>query len=287
VIRQVTSKGPPGDSSDSILRSSAARYDSSSFPSVSGTTVGAVFTAAHRGDPNRVLQVNHPRLPAGIGYFELSGFDPAKPPPLEIKSVNLTIKNDPLPTLVFEGKGLNDVLGPVQMSGSWGRQSGELLVKLELTNIPVDGRFIERLAARGVIGGYTCGASGGLQTAEADAWNVFVGDSSDGQLANVVSTNHVTSPSCVSVADNRAFDVVPMICGSASPYWTQTLYDAAPKTGVQMKSTLSGTSWSPSAGEIRYGESLSHSGLKGMSNWPSADSASSQPANCATTTQVT
>jgi hypothetical protein len=74
-------------------------------------------------------------------------FSPARPPPLEIKSVNLTIKNDPLSTLVFEGKGLNDVLGPVQMSGSLGRKYGELLVKLELTNIPVNGRFIERLAA--------------------------------------------------------------------------------------------------------------------------------------------
>lgn len=40
------------------------------------SNVNAVFNAAHRGDPNRILQVNHPRLPKGIGYFELFGYKP-------------------------------------------------------------------------------------------------------------------------------------------------------------------------------------------------------------------
>jgi hypothetical protein len=40
------------------------------------TTVGAIFRVARRGDPTRILQVNHPRLPKGIGYFELAGFKP-------------------------------------------------------------------------------------------------------------------------------------------------------------------------------------------------------------------
>ncbi len=44
------------------------------------TNVSAVFAAARRGDPNRILQVNHPRLPS-IGYFEDFGFDPSAPHP--------------------------------------------------------------------------------------------------------------------------------------------------------------------------------------------------------------
>ncbi|MDB4995053.1 MAG: hypothetical protein JWM74_2485, partial [Myxococcaceae bacterium] len=40
------------------------------------TSVGAIFRVARRGDPTRMLQVNHPRLPKGIGYFELAGFKP-------------------------------------------------------------------------------------------------------------------------------------------------------------------------------------------------------------------
>jgi hypothetical protein len=46
-------------------------------PPYRGTSVGAVFAAARRGDPDRVLQINHPRLPKAIGYFELTSFDPS------------------------------------------------------------------------------------------------------------------------------------------------------------------------------------------------------------------
>src|SRR5262249_22742664 len=35
-------------------------------PPYRGTNIGAIFKAAKRTDPNRVLQVNHPRLPKGI-----------------------------------------------------------------------------------------------------------------------------------------------------------------------------------------------------------------------------
>ena len=46
-------------------------------PPYRGTTAGAIIGAARRtgGDPVRVVQVNHPRLPSGIGYFGVSGFD--------------------------------------------------------------------------------------------------------------------------------------------------------------------------------------------------------------------
>lgn len=48
----------------------------SGVPPFKGATAGGVFAAAKRGDPSRVLQVNHPRLPSGIGYFHAVGFDP-------------------------------------------------------------------------------------------------------------------------------------------------------------------------------------------------------------------
>lgn len=43
------------------------------------TTMAAIFKAV-RADPSRYFQVNHPRLPKGIGYFSNIGFDPKAPP---------------------------------------------------------------------------------------------------------------------------------------------------------------------------------------------------------------
>ncbi|HVH47743.1 MAG TPA: CehA/McbA family metallohydrolase [Labilithrix sp.] len=45
-------------------------------PPFKGTSVGAVVSAAKRGDPSRIVQVNHPRLPQNIGYFNIVNFDP-------------------------------------------------------------------------------------------------------------------------------------------------------------------------------------------------------------------
>lgn len=37
---------------------------------------GQMFEAARKGDPARIIQVNHPRLGKGIGYFNIAGFSP-------------------------------------------------------------------------------------------------------------------------------------------------------------------------------------------------------------------
>jgi hypothetical protein len=53
-------------------------------PPYRGASPSAVFQAARRGDPTRVLQVNHPRLPSAIGYFNVFHFEPQQgkdPPP--------------------------------------------------------------------------------------------------------------------------------------------------------------------------------------------------------------
>jgi hypothetical protein len=47
-------------------------------PPFKHTTIGAIFRAV-RGDPNRYFQLNHPRLPKGIGYLGIIGFDPKAP----------------------------------------------------------------------------------------------------------------------------------------------------------------------------------------------------------------
>ena len=48
-------------------------------PPYKHTTMGAIFRAVRAGDPNRYFQLNHPRLPKGIGYFANLGFDPNGP----------------------------------------------------------------------------------------------------------------------------------------------------------------------------------------------------------------
>lgn len=48
-------------------------------PPYRGTTAGALLAAAHKGDPSRVVQINHPRMPRGIGYFSITGYDPRIP----------------------------------------------------------------------------------------------------------------------------------------------------------------------------------------------------------------
>jgi hypothetical protein len=53
-------------------------------PPYKGTNPTALFQAARRGDPTRILQVNHPRLPSAIGYFNVFHYEPQQgkePPP--------------------------------------------------------------------------------------------------------------------------------------------------------------------------------------------------------------
>lgn len=51
----------------------------SPVPPFKHTTMNAIFRAVRAGDPARYFQLNHPRLPKGIGYFANIGFDPKGP----------------------------------------------------------------------------------------------------------------------------------------------------------------------------------------------------------------
>jgi hypothetical protein len=72
---------------------------------------------------------------------------PLTGPLLEIKDVNLTLINDPLPTLTVEGGGVTDVAGPVRLSGKIQRASGDLTFDLDAPAIPVGPSLVQRLAA--------------------------------------------------------------------------------------------------------------------------------------------
>ncbi|HEX8793856.1 MAG TPA: CehA/McbA family metallohydrolase [Polyangiaceae bacterium] len=49
------------------------------IPPFKHTTMNAIFRVVRAGDPSRYFQLNHPRLPKGIGYFANLGFDPKAP----------------------------------------------------------------------------------------------------------------------------------------------------------------------------------------------------------------
>lgn len=61
-------------------------YAGPKIPPYKATNVNAVFNFAHKNAPNAILQVNHPRLNKGIGYFEVFHFDPKRPPPYGMRT---------------------------------------------------------------------------------------------------------------------------------------------------------------------------------------------------------
>jgi len=67
-------------------------------------------------------------------------------PLLEIRQVDVTVINDPLPIIQIEGSGQIDVLGPVQVRARLERASGAAQITLSLPAIPVGPALIERLA---------------------------------------------------------------------------------------------------------------------------------------------
>lgn len=68
-------------------------------------------------------------------------------PPFEIKDVNLTLINDPRPTVVFEGTALSETAGPLQVSGRWQRETGDTVATIDAPKIPVGPAIVQRLAS--------------------------------------------------------------------------------------------------------------------------------------------
>ena len=57
-------------------------------PIYRATTPAKLFAAARAGDPDhrRLLQVNHPRLPKDIGYFNVEGYKRGRPVPVQMRT---------------------------------------------------------------------------------------------------------------------------------------------------------------------------------------------------------
>lgn len=68
-------------------------------------------------------------------------------PPLEIKDVNLTLINDPIRTLVFEGKGASELLGAIQAHGTYQRDTDAFTGNVEAPGVPVRQALLHRLLA--------------------------------------------------------------------------------------------------------------------------------------------
>ncbi len=69
--------------------------------------------------------------------------------PLEIKNIQLTLINDPLPVITFEGSGVCEVLGPIQIKGQMERgDEGGLQMTLEANQIAVGPALVQQLAGR-------------------------------------------------------------------------------------------------------------------------------------------
>ena len=68
-------------------------------------------------------------------------------PPVEIKDLNLTILNDPLPSVTFQGTGTSDLAATVHVSGTWQRPTDATQLSFQARPISLDGPLIERLGA--------------------------------------------------------------------------------------------------------------------------------------------
>jgi hypothetical protein len=74
------------------------------------------------------------------------GLSPGSPL-LELRDMQATVSNDPIGTLVLDGSGRSDVLGPVHIRGRLQRASGAALVSLDLPEVSVGPVLVQRLAA--------------------------------------------------------------------------------------------------------------------------------------------
>src|SRR5262249_53202031 len=67
-------------------------------------------------------------------------------PLLEIRDVQLTLVNDPLPTLQVHGTGKIDALGPVRFRGTINRATSAADFTVELPDVPINRDLIARLS---------------------------------------------------------------------------------------------------------------------------------------------
>ena len=74
--------------------------------------------------------------------------DQAKPgPPLEVTDVDLTLLNDPIATVRFQGTGVSGLAGRIHITGTFQRTSGALAVSIRGEDMDVGPALMQRLGA--------------------------------------------------------------------------------------------------------------------------------------------
>jgi hypothetical protein len=66
--------------------------------------------------------------------------------PLEIKDVSLTVINDPDTTVTFDGSGVSDTTGSIQLNGTWQRDTSQTGLTCDAPNIPIGPPLVQRLS---------------------------------------------------------------------------------------------------------------------------------------------
>lgn len=68
-------------------------------------------------------------------------------PAVEISNINLTLVNDPLPTVLIDGRARSDVVGEVEVHGSWNRVTKEATLSAQVQGMEVSAAMLQRLAS--------------------------------------------------------------------------------------------------------------------------------------------
>lgn len=66
-------------------------------------------------------------------------------PPVEIGQVNLTLVNDPAPTVAIDGRAHSPVLGEVEIHGTWTRESRALAISAQVQGLDVTPTLVQRI----------------------------------------------------------------------------------------------------------------------------------------------
>lgn len=68
-------------------------------------------------------------------------------PPVEISHVNLTLVNDPLPTVLIDGRARSEVVGELEIHGTWNRVTKEATLSAQVQGMDVSAAMLQRVAS--------------------------------------------------------------------------------------------------------------------------------------------
>jgi len=99
------------------------------------------ITGPLTGEQIPTIVVTHGTLVVLDGAARLGGTS------IELSDVNLTVLNDPISTVRFQGSARSDIAGPVSIRGSWDRNTDETELSVDAGRIGIAAPLLERLRA--------------------------------------------------------------------------------------------------------------------------------------------